>query len=309
MRTLFILVTVLCVLLVPVSVKLYQARQQRLAVEWILENGGYVTYDSDLSTGEFSVSDVITGNRWLRSVLGNDFFDAVVIVHITNLSDIDISPLTQLQSLKTVVLADPQNVDLSPLDSLNQLDSIDFHFTSETSFTAKNIAELSKSGYPLNVMITGPSIDDLTPIQQLNNIRWLGISDSQVTDLAPLTHLTQLEDLTIFQTPVKDYSPLKDIKSLERFSADQCNISDLSSFSGLTQLHFLTLREPNVTDLTPLAKLVTLRGISLRSLKAKDLSPLDKLPNLRHLSLSVMQVPKAEIERLEKALPNCAISN
>ena len=64
MRTLFILVTVLCVLLVPLSVKLYQARQQRLAVEWVLENGGSVFYTYHRKNdGNYSVEWIGANNN------------------------------------------------------------------------------------------------------------------------------------------------------------------------------------------------------------------------------------------------------
>ncbi|PHS03547.1 MAG: hypothetical protein COA78_17705 [Blastopirellula sp.] len=285
MRTLFILVTVLCVLLVPVSVKLYQARQQRLAVEWVLENDGYIVYDYQLDEDGTFVTETPTDNLWLRSILGNDFFDTPVDVTIANPTITDISNLSHLQSLETVHIVDPENVDLSPLGSLKNLDSCFIKFSSEKSFTAKHIAELSKLDCSLDIYLDGQFMDDLTLIQQLSNIRELAIYDSQVTDLAPLIHLDQLESLTIEKNPVKDISPLSD----------------------LTQLKKLYINNPNITDLTPLGKLINMRSLSLSTPNANDFSPLFKLSKLKVLYHPV-NFPEAEIKRLEKVLPNCNVS-
>jgi len=235
MRTLFILVTLLCVLLVPLSVKVYKARQQRMAVESIRANGGKVLYVHDWAS--IHPRPAILDNRWLRSVLGDDFYDVVFIVRITDPSDADISQLSRLRSLLILDLKDPHNVDLSPLNRR----SIGIHFSSETSFTEKNLAELSQSGCRFHVSISGPVIDDLSPIYKLSNISRLTIANSQVSDLAPL------------------------------------------------------------------AKLVNLQFLNLNTPKASDLSPLFKLSNLETLTLKDMQVPEAEINKLEKALPNCKV--
>ncbi|PHS03546.1 MAG: hypothetical protein COA78_17700 [Blastopirellula sp.] len=304
MRTLFILVTLLCVLLVPLSVKLYQARQQRLAVELLRANGAEVDYFWDRAIPIPTYSRAITHKIGLRRALGRDFFEGVLSVRITDPSAEDISHLPHLGSRFSLTLIDPHSVDLSPLYQRN---SINIHFTSETSFTAKSLAALSKSGCPLNVDIKCPSIDDLSPIQQLSSIRRLTIDESQITDLAPLSHLTQLEELRISRTPVNNYSPLKEIKSLKTLRTDQAMTTDFSSLSGLTQLELLYLREPSITDLTPLAKLVNLRGLLIHTPQAKDLSPLENLVNLKTLRLPDTQAPKSQISKLEKALPNCSI--
>ncbi|PHR99505.1 MAG: hypothetical protein COA78_24895 [Blastopirellula sp.] len=302
MRTLFILVTVLCVLLVPLSVKLYQARQQRLVVQWVVANGGSAVYDNQQDLNPMVVSDTPKAIRWLRSVIGNDFFGTVIRVRINNPTVTDISKLTYLRSLTFVSLEDPQNADLSPLGSLKQLNSVYITFSSEKSYTAKNIAELSKLDCSLSVGITGQLIDDLTLIQSLKNIRLLNITDSQVTNLAPLINLDQLENLSIQRTPVKDISALYNLNRLTTLRLRNCQVNDFSQLSYLTQLRALTLDDPKITDLTPLVKLVKLHNLSLNTPMVKDHSPLENLVNLEMLIVS-----KAEFDKLKKALPRCIV--
>ena len=285
MRTLFILVTVLCVLLVPLSVKLYKARQQRLAVAWVLASGGTVLYDYQWAVDPDIDSGEPMDNLLLRTILGKDLFDDVIYVYIEDPRVPDISRLTHLPSLKYLNLNDPQLADLSPLSSLKHLESFEISFSSKKSFTAKNIAELSKLKSLRSVNISGQSIDDLTLIQKLNPVRQILLIDTQVTDLAPLIHLKQLEFLVIIESKVTDFSPLSDLTNLETLSLD----------------------DPNLTDLTPLSKLIKLQDLTLVTPKVNDLTPLESLVNLENIRLNNMDVNESQINSLQKALPNCYV--
>ena len=46
------------------------------------------------------------------------------------------------------------------------------------------------------VNLSGAKIDDIGPLRELNQMKWLFLDDTQVSDLAPLSELNQLE--TIF---------------------------------------------------------------------------------------------------------------
>lgn len=64
-------------------------------------------------------------------------------------------------------------------------------------------------------------------------------------------------------------------------------ITDLAPLAGLTKLEVLTLSNNQITDLTPLAGLKQLQSLRLRG-----------NPDLT----------QAEVDKLQKALPNCEIS-
>ena len=44
-------------------------------------------------------------------------------------------------------------------------------------------------------------ISDLTPISQLNKLRWLNLGRNQITDLTPLKKLNQLKQLYLYENP------------------------------------------------------------------------------------------------------------
>ena len=78
----------------------------------------------------------------------------------------------------------------------------------------------------------------------------------------------------------------EDLEKVRWLGLGSCEITDLSPLSGLTSLTALGLHRNQITDLTPL--------IGLTELKSLDLH---HNPNLT----------KAEIEKLQGALPKCKI--
>lgn len=77
-----------------------------------------------------------------------------------------------------------------------------------------------------------------------------------------------------------------DMKKVRWLGLGSCKIADLSPLSELTSLTALGLHRNQITDLTPLMGLTELKSIDLHH-----------NPNLT----------KAEIEKLQGALPNCKI--
>lgn len=83
--------------------------------------------------------------------------------------------------------------------------------------------------------------------------------------------------------------------------------------SDLDKVRELNLGNKNITgsaDLMPLARLTKLEGLYLGGNQITDLTPLERLKELKGLHLSDNpNLSNAEIEKLQKALPNCDISH
>ena len=83
-------------------------------------------------------------------------------------------------------------------------------------------------------------------------------------------------------------SDLKKVRELNLGNKDITGSTDLMPLAGLTKLEGLYLGGNQITDLTPLAQLKELKGLHLSD-----------NPNLAN----------AEIDKLQKVLPNCDISH
>ena len=106
---------------------------------------------------------------------------------------------------------------------------------------------------------------------------------------------------------VSDLSLLSEFKNLEGASLMCTKVSDLSPLRELTQLQHLAVDETQVSDLSPLAKLTNLKTLGLVGTQVSDVSTLHGLKSLQAVALMGTRVSDEQVERLQKALPDCKI--
>jgi len=135
LRTLLEVVTLCALPCSWLAVKLLQAEQQREAVASIEKLGGVVFYSRP------------SGPPWLRSVLGNDFFDHVESVNLFSnpqITNADLKHLKRLNQLTWLGLQFNQVTDtgLENLKGLNQFQTL---FLDGTQVTDEGVKKLQQA--------------------------------------------------------------------------------------------------------------------------------------------------------------------
>lgn len=144
LRALFVLVTVVGVWL---GVRVNSARRQAAIVAAIEQVDGFVSYD-----WQFDEDDHETGAihppapAWLRNLIGDDYFQTVTAVYITNdpyLEDQRLPAVDQLPALKKLALGETQVGDatMPRISKLNHLRVLDI---SQTNVTDAGIVHLER---------------------------------------------------------------------------------------------------------------------------------------------------------------------
>ncbi|PHS12897.1 MAG: hypothetical protein COA78_07640 [Blastopirellula sp.] len=348
MRTLFILVTLVCLALIWFRMIRHRAEQQKIAVTWVLGTGGRVSYDYQRQHEVYAIfsRDEPTDKLWLRSKLGNDFFDTVEQVKWNGKAVHDLSHLIQLPGLKIIDLFDTDVESLEPLSQLRNLEAITIYGGSIT-----DISPLAKLMKLKVVDLRGSNVTDVSHLSNIPALRRVYWDDSQIASASTLPNLDNIEAvevelhfqenllyvtkfncpvcLTLYTQMMDDLSPLEEIPHLISLYLEGDNISDISFLANQNNLNSLELNASSVTDFSPLlkleqldhlqfhsntltnleiiAKLKTLESMSLTTPKVTDLSPLHNLANLEYLSLINMKVPQEEILKLQKKFPACQI--
>ena len=121
----------------------------------------------------------------------------------------------------------------------------------------------------------------------LEKVRGLNLDENQLTNVTGLENLTQLETLHLGD------NQLTNVKSLEK----------------LTQLTRLYLQANKLTNVKGLEKLTQLKVLYLYTNQLAEVPKgLEKLTQLKVLNLQHNpDLPKAQIDELQKALPKCKI--
>lgn len=85
----------------------------------------------------------------------------------------------------------------------------------------------------------------------------LDLNGTKVTDLSPLENLVNLRILYLWNTKITNFSPLEKLVNLEWLNLNNTKITDLSPLVGMTNLRTVYLGNTKITDLSPLANLIT----------------------------------------------------
>jgi hypothetical protein len=98
-------------------------------------------------------------------------------------------------------------------------------------------------------------IQDISPIQEFNNLTKLNLSDNNIKNLEPLESLTDLKVLKI----------------------NNNKIADINSISMLINLEILELFDNQIKDFSPILKLIKLKQLVIGKNASKDFSILQPL--------------------------------
>lgn len=194
-------------------------------------------------------------------------------------------------------------------DSIVYIDEVVSRWVEDTIITSlspiyETLQQIAKT---TEVNVAGDkNIEDLNPLSELSELRFLNCSDTKVSDINPIRNLNKIKELNISETDVADISNLKYANVVQVFKADNTPISDISVVSFFKDLNNLSLANTSVNDINPLAVCTNLTTLNLSGTQITDLTPLTNLLNLYDLDIS--NTPVSDISPLH-ALVNLHFLN
>jgi hypothetical protein len=270
LRSLFVLTAVSGMLLGLFALKLQRARQQRAAVEAILESQGYVAYGAELNDkGRAIAQGDQSGPKWLRQWLGNDFFDNVIEVRLHR--DTQLEQVPNLPKVQAVYLGCSRHYSDAGLVHLQEL------------------PQLRRLRFGAASNVTDAGLVHVGACTQLESLEmpYLRITDE---GLKHLKGLTQLESLTVgHEVTDEGLIHVRELVRLRLLKLFHCRVTD----AGLEHL----ARHPSIEEIHFCRVDITNTG----------LHHLEGLPRLRRVKFYGTDVTREGIARLQLALPNCEI--
>lgn len=289
------------------------ARRQRLAresIEKVTGSSYSIVYAHQWPGSELRKSlrrAVPPGPKWLRELIGRDFFDTVVGVAYTwpsdgSLSDADLAVLARLPRLRYIGIDDAParievtNAGFAHLKGLTQLQGL---FLPGAGIDDAGIAHLRALAKLQTLGLAQSYLGDASCawIGGLRELKGLSLDGTRITDggVMHLSRLGKLEILSLARTRITDMaaSHLSRLQRLEYLSLEDTQISDvgLESLRPLTELMELHLGGTRIAGagFSALSNLRELQHLTLgrcSNLGDAGLSNLARLPNLRALDLA-----------------------
>lgn len=174
-------------------------------------------------------------------------------IEISGAGELDLTPLTRIPDLESLVMSCSEVSDYRPLSRLTNLRNLslcsDEHF---------DISPLASLALLEELDLTDGSITDLRPLAKLTRLRRLSLKwCGELMDISPLQNLSQLESLTLYECDVvTDLRPLAKCSALTYVNLTDCfEITDVSPLASLSDLRTLVLANTKVTDTTLLSKI------------------------------------------------------
>jgi Leucine rich repeat len=254
LRSLIVLVTVLCLGTSWLAGLKRSGDRQRQIVDEIYRTGGWVAYDYQLPTDRdalFGYGDPRNwcdasqaGPWWLRRELGDDAFRNVVAVCAS--SDFKVSTLLELRHLRRLKLStgrvtygcvEPANrsyadVDFTVVGKLGQLQALDLSDSRVNDFQFGRLKNLSELEY-LDLSDTEVTDESLRVVGGMPKLRYLNLERTYTTDagIARIAHLRQIEALRLDYTEITSTAleALKGTKSLKELSLWTTGVPDEDS--------------------------------------------------------------------------------
>ena len=329
------------------------AHSQRRAVEAIMAINGRVVYDF-----QNSGNDVLTPTpmsprkepsapKWLRNVLGDEYFQEVTMVIISSAVSDEILPtIAKLDHLVTLSL-NMSKLDDSALAQVAKFPSLQSLSLSHAAVTDAGIAylagarKLRRLGIFGGAGVTDAGMASLAGLSDLKSLEILGAPKLTALGLKNLgPTLANLETLVVYQTALTDegmacldncrklkilslssakigdagFAHFRNMKSLKTLVVGSTEVTDegLASLRGLKNLRSLSLGNTRVSDsgLASLEGLVDLENLMLQETKITDegMDHIRKLKGLKYLAVGAHVSPRA-IAALQAERPSLRISS
>lgn len=198
-----------------------------------LELSNHQDSDVDLTGLEFAVNLEqlnVRGNGLTPDGLEERRFNLSALRHLGQLRVLyfqgvgvrDLTPLSNLKSLRRLDLRYNLISDLSPLAGLTSLEELTLRDNA-----ISDISPLKRLGNLQSLYLERNLIRDLLPLELMRGLRLLNLNYNRVSDVSPLRHLTHLRELHMAYNAVSDVSPLRNLSGLDRLVMGANRVVDL----------------------------------------------------------------------------------
>ena len=98
----------------------------------------------------------------------------------------------------------------------------------------------------------GNSIEDISPLVDLQDIEWLALSDNVIEDISSLGKLTKLSHLHLERNMIGDIAPIRGLQRLLTLHLNRNSVREIRTLSELLSLKMIRLARNRICDIRSL---------------------------------------------------------
>lgn len=222
---------------------------------------------------------------WIENLEGIQYAKSASMVDICYTSAVegkriaDVSPLSELTQLQTLLLKQNGIDDISSLGTL------------------VNLTQLDVSG--------NRDITDVSVVENMKKLKRFNISNNKVSDISAISGLENLEFVEVSGNQIQELPDMSKLTNVYSLDISHNELTDISALAGLKNLRELNLRgNTAITDFKPLAKLFSLekeKTFLPENANKEDLFAAIEVNKLFD-AFNISKMQKSDLENVEKAL-------
>lgn len=183
--------------------------------------------------------------------------------------------ISRFHTLSSLYLTD------NPLDDVNALSGM----TSlrEIRLSESSVSDISPlTGLPIqNLDVSNTLVTDISGISSMQGLERLMISGVGTESIKELGRMQNLRSLGIFESDIASLSEISGLKLLDTLDLTQCSkMHSLDGIDAFPKLHYLGIAGTEITDISALKDNPILEMIDMTNAPVTDFSVLKDIPNL-----------------------------
>ena len=239
-----------------------------------------VDEEAEITTDQLWAIQALYLPEGITSLADLQYFPDLSILSVQDLSDVDFSPLTELEQLKYLNL-DGCSLDSAALQAIGTLTTLEELHLAGCGIS--NISSLSSLTALRYLDLSGNSIVSIEQLSGLNALQELYLGANAIGDVSVIGSLSALTVLDLSNNSFSDDSVLDGQTALTELYLSGCGISDLSFAANMPQLQILDLSGNNISDISVLAGCTQLRQLDLSDNQLTSIDVLASMTTLTHL--------------------------
>ncbi|MEM7179672.1 MAG: hypothetical protein AAF518_02085 [Spirochaetota bacterium] len=176
-------------------------------------------------------------------------------------------------------------------------------FAKQEYFPLKQLQAFTKLE---RLQLSSPKYNNFLELQQLTNLKTLNISGTSISQIQSIPRLA-INKLILSSTSIQNLRGIEKFAGLTHLELNHTNIQSIAPLEALYRIKHLYIQHTAISDIQALKNSKNLYNLYLKGSKVSDLNPIMDLPELTFLEITGLDIPKEQIEKLQKKLPYLAI--